>query len=324
MVTVDPIADKPRSIWSSPWLKIALSLGVVALLVNEVNFAELRRILRRADPWWAGLGLLTLLASQVVCVTRWRMLAKPLGLQGSYGAFFGAYFTGLFFNLFGPSTVAGDIARTLFLAGTEQRRSLALVSVLAERGIGLITLVWIATIALVLQPQLPLPWFIRYGALTVAPLTILAWFWLPQLAVTLFPHSERLQRFVTVDLLPYRRDWRLLLRANLASLAFHLLNIGSQVPLVKALGLDVSFGYVFLFVPIVNLVSMVPISFNGIGIREAGYWYFLSRVGVHKSSAVALGILSSATVLITGLFGGLVYLIWQHRKKANGRSEAQS
>lgn len=317
MVTANPVEEetKPRSFWSSPWLKIALSLGVVGLLVHEVNFAKLRHVLRDADPFWAAVGLFTLVLSQVVCVSRWRMLARPLGLQGSYSDFFGAYFTGLFFNLFGPSTVAGDLARTAFLAGSEQRRSLAFVSVLAERGIGLITLVWIATIALVLQPELPLPAYIRYGAMTVAPLTIVGWFWLPQLAVTLFPRSERLQRFVTVDILPYRRDWRLLLRANLASLLFHALNIGSQIPLVKALGISASSSYIFLFVPLVNLASMVPISFNGMGVRELLYRYFLAQVGVPKLVAVALGILSSATVLVTGCFGGLVYVVWQHRKK---------
>src|SRR4029078_2774459 len=124
----------------------------------------------------------------------------------------------------------------------------------------------------------------------------------PQLALMVLPGNKRLQRFVTVDLVPYRRDWRLLLRAILASLAFHALNIGSQVPLARALGIGAPVGYIFLFVPLVNLATMVPISFNGVGVREGLYWYFLSRtgVGVHKTTAVALGILSSATVLIAG------------------------
>ena len=71
-------------------------------------------------------------------------------------------------------------------------------------------------------------------------------------------------------------------------------------------------------VPIVNLAGMVPISISGIGVREAGYLYFLRQIGVHKSSAVALGILSSATVLLNGLIGGLIYLAWQNRRKASG------
>lgn len=326
---VDPAIDsgeRPRHWWSSPWLKLALSVGLIALLVHEVNFAELRGVFSRADVKWVVVGLVTLVASHVVCVLRWQMLARPLGLNARYRDLFGAYFTGAFLNLFGPSTVAGDIARTVFLAGPDGRRSLALVSVLAERGLGMITLVWVIGIAIATQPQYRLPQMVRYGAWLIIPLTVVAWFWLPQLAAALLPGNARIQRLVNVDLVPYRKDWRLLLRANAASLLFHLLNIGSQAPLAWALGLNVPVGFVFLFVPIVNLAGMVPISFSGIGVREAGYWYFLKQIGIHKSSAVALGILSSATVLLNGLFGGIVYVLWQHRKKAaaDGRASAGS
>lgn len=320
---MDPaLKAKLKRCWDSPWWKVALSIGLIGVLVYEQDFRKLSSEFRNVDPYWAALGLLMYVVSQVVCVSRWQMLAKPLGLEARYRDFFGAYFTGLFLNLFGPSTVNGDVARTLFLAGSEQRKSLALVSVLAERGIGLLTLVWVAAIGLAVQPEIRLPAILRYGAWCVAPLTVVGWFVLPTVALRLFPRSERLRRFVEVDLIPYRRDWRLFLRANLASLLFHALNIGSQIPLAWALGINIPAGYVYLFVPIVNVLGMAPISFNGIGIRETGYRYFLSRVGVGKPAAVALGMLSSTTVLASGLIGGLVYVTWQSRKKLAGSSAA--
>lgn len=316
----DALRARLKRLWDSPWWKLGMSVALIGLVFYEVDFVELRQILGQADPFWTATGFAMLLTSQVVCVSRWRMLAEPIGLAGRYSDFFGAYFAGLFLNLFGPSTVAGDVARTFFIAGGEQRKSLALVSVLAERGIGLLTLVWVAAIALVLQPDVKLPWMIRYGAWAIAPLTVIAWFTLPKIGVTLFPRSEKLRNFVEVDLVPYRRDWRLFGRANLASLLFHALNIGSQIPLAKALGINVTAGFVYLFVPIVNVLSMAPVTFNGVGVREWGYWYFLKRVDVSKSQAIALGMLSSTTVLAVGLVGGLIYLIWQNRKKASASS----
>jgi len=56
---------------------------------------------------------------------------------------------------------------------------------------------------------------------------------------------------------------------------------------------------------------MLPVSFSGIGVREGGYRVFLAKVGVSKHAALALGLLSSGVVLLTGISGGLVYLFWK-------------
>jgi len=66
----------------------------------------------------------------------------------------------------------------------------------------------------------------------------------------------------------------------------------------------------------VNVVGMLPVSFSGIGIREGGYWFFLKMVGVDPAGAVALGLLSSVVVLLSGLSGGLVFLFWKNRAAA--------
>jgi hypothetical protein len=94
------------------------------------------------------------------------------------------------------------------------------------------------------------------------------------------------------------------------------MQILTQVLLARALGVDVPWSVFFIFVPVVGIVGMLPVSFSGIGIRESGYWFFLSQIGVDRAAAVALGLLSSGVVLATGLSGGLVFLLWRTRLPA--------
>jgi len=99
---------------------------------------------------------------------------------------------------------------------------------------------------------------------------------------------------------------------------FHLIQIGSQVALARALGLPIDAGFFLVVVPIVNILAMLPVSFSGIGVREAAYLYFLTQLGVERESAIALGLLGSVIVLVTGLSGVPFFLLL----RSGGKVEA--
>jgi glycosyltransferase 2 family protein len=247
----------------------------------------------------------------VVSSVRWTMLARPLGFDEPYSHFFASYFTGMYMNLFAPSTVAGDIGRALFLAGAQKRKALAFTTVIADRGLGFIVLSWIGAFAILVQPWYRLPAPLYYGAWIVPPATLLGWLYLPKLMVRAFSPGNRWRELVERDLAPYWNDFRLLGETSAVACVFHTMQIGTQVLLAWALGLKVPASFFFIFVPVVNIAGMLPISFSGIGIREGGYWFFLAMVGVGRATAVALGLLSSSIVLISGISGGLVFLLWK-------------
>lgn len=308
--------ERLKALYESRWLKIGLSLAMVGVLVHYTDLHEVRAALRTAQPLYLVAAFLSILASHLVCVERWRQLARPLGFDQPWGLFFGSYFTGMFMNLFAPSTVAGDLGRTLFLAGGSGRKSLALTTVVAERGVGFIVLASIGAIAIVLQPQYDVPPLGRLAAWLVIPAFVLGWRFGPALVVRLFSRTGRLRRLIEVDLAPYWHDLPMLGRALTISIVFHILQIYGYVFVAQALGLNVPTGFFFLLAPVVNIVSMAPITFSGVGIREAGMLFFLRQVGVPEASAVAVGILASALTLANGVVGGIVYMLWQMRRKA--------
>ena len=67
--------------------------------------------------------------------------------------------------------------------------------------------------------------------------------------------------------------------------------------------------YLLLFIPLVHILSALPLSLGGVGVREGGYVVFLALIGIGRDEALAFGLLWSALVLGSGLVGGLVLLL---------------
>lgn len=302
----------------SRWLKLLLSAGLLALLFTYIDTGDIRAAIVAADPFWVGAAIAAVLASHALCVERWRVLARPLGFEQSYGTFFGAYFTGMFMNLFAPSTIAGDVGRTLLISGDGGRKGMALASVIAERLVGLVVLVSIGAIAVIAQPQYALPPGARPLAWLVIPGCILGWWLAPRLASAVFPEGNRIRTLIEVDLAPYWSQPRAVLHAAAIAVVYHVLQIGAYVMIARALGLEAPVGFFYVLAPIVNIAGMLPITFGGVGIREAGMLYFLRQVGVPDAGAIAVGLIASGLTLGSGVVGGVVYVIWQSRVKARG------
>lgn len=308
---------------SSPWVKLGLSIGLLTILLAETDLSQLAGAVAQAQPGWVILALAGYIGSQVVSSVRWTMLARPLGFRDSFGRFFGAYFTGMYMNLFAPSTVAGDIGRALFLAGGRQRRALAFTSVLADRGLGFVVLSWIAAVAIVVLPTYDVPLPLYCAAWIIPPATVLGWLMIPRLVTRILAPGNRWRELVERSLAPYWNDYNLLAQTSAVAGLFHSMQIGTQVLLAWALGIRVPLSFFLIFVPVVNILAMLPISFSGIGLREGGYWYFLAQVGVGRAAALALGLLSSAVVLATGVSGGIVFLLWRARMPAATESNRE-
>jgi len=300
----------PQHWWSSWWFKLCLSLVLLTVLLLRTDLSQLSHAFARANPWWVLIATVGYVASQVVACCRWTMLARALGFKERWGHFFWSYFTGMYMNLFAPSTVAGDIGRALFIGG-QKRKALAFTTVIADRGLGFIVLSWIGALAILAQPGYRLPRLLYYAAWVIPPATLLGWMFGPPLAVRVFAPGNRWRKLVDHDLAPYWRDIRLLGETSLVAFVFHTVQIVTQVLLAWGVGIKAPAAFFFIFVPVVNIAGMLPISFSGIGIREYGYMYFLHKIGVARHTAIALGLLSSTVVLVSGLTGGLVFLLWK-------------
>ncbi len=298
---------------SSRWLKAGITLGLLTIVLKS---ADLHSLLAQVLATRIELFLLALagyLFSQVLSAYKWQMLARPLGFNQSLPAFTVYYFVGMYLNLFAPSTVLGDLARALLLTGSGGGVGSALQSVVVDRVSGMAMLLWVSAVGavwLLLFDPTVLPAALCYGTIAAAGLMVIGWWILPHVVAWLGSPRHRLRQFLERALAPYRAQGSAVLgRACGLAFGFHFFQLTLQVLLAHALGLSVPFWYLMLFIPLVHMLSALPLSFGGAGVREGLYVFFLAFMGIGKNEAVAFGLLWTALVFGAGLLGGLVLLV---------------
>jgi hypothetical protein len=120
-----------------------------------------------------------------------------------------------------------------------------------------------------------------------------------------------LQKFVrTIRCYPVHA----LLRALAVSLPFTVGLVAIQYGIARALAVDVPFHLFFLFVPIIAIINTLPISFNGLGMREGVYQFLFVPAGVSSASAIAMSLAFYFLRVAAGLIGGLLYAVKSVRR----------
>jgi uncharacterized membrane protein YbhN (UPF0104 family) len=295
-------------ILSSRWVKVAVSLGLFAFLFHSIEFAVFRQQLAAARLEWVAVAFCGYLCSQILSAYKWQLLARPLGFRLPLRAFIVYYFVGMYLNLFVPSTIAGDVARGLLLATRDGRAPAALQSVVADRVSGLVMLLWVSALGFLLFGPTVLPAVIAYGVIAAAMVAVGGWVIAPRVVPSLFAPGHMLSRVWEKLIQPYHDQAALLGYACALSFGFHWFQLSLQAALAYALNLSIPLWYLMLFIPLVHLMSALPVSFGGIGVRESGNVVFLALIGIGQHEALAFGFLWSALVLGAGVVGGGVLL----------------
>ncbi|WP_202978243.1 lysylphosphatidylglycerol synthase transmembrane domain-containing protein [Mariprofundus erugo] len=290
------------------WLKITLSLLLLGYLGWTLDGAAIAHQLMQVQ-WLPVLAATAcLIVGQLFSAWRWVWLARALGLTVDAARKIQLYFLGMFLSLFLPSIIGGDVARGWLLArGRAGSGWLAAASVVLERlngMVGLLLLISFCMLYLVLPEWWRWSWF---AGLLLFLLLMLAtpkwWPWLQGLSLT--PRWSGWQQLPLASP-QFSRAW---MQSLPLSLLFQGLVVQAHVLLGQAVGLELSwFAYGFM-VCLVALASALPLSFNGFGIREAGYVGFSVWFGGTAEAAGAMAVLWVLVLAVASLPGGIV--LWR-------------
>ncbi|HKI38631.1 MAG TPA: lysylphosphatidylglycerol synthase transmembrane domain-containing protein [Gemmataceae bacterium] len=280
-------------------------LGWLAWRTDWRQVAEAFATLRWA-LWAAALGVYAL--AQLVSAVRWGLLARPLGFHRPAWQYVGFYFIGMFFGLFLPTSVGGDVVRGWYLDGGSGRRRSALFSVFVDRASGLLVLMGVAAVALVLCP-VEVPVWVSRGVWGMLAAGLAGLALLPLLARRVH-RFEAVRRSVEAARLYLRRP-SLLAGTTALSLAVQAGHVAVVWLIGLALGLSVPAGYYAVVVPVVSLLTLLPVSINGVGVREAGMVTLLGMAGVSPGGALSLAFLWFLAFTVASL-GGLGFSLFGH------------
>ncbi|HKD38627.1 MAG TPA: lysylphosphatidylglycerol synthase domain-containing protein, partial [Pirellulales bacterium] len=320
--TQTPQRSNRRGRWMF-WLRAAAGLALVAFLAQRTDWRPVAAAIQamRWQHWFAAAGIY--LASQVVSAWRWAALARPLGFDLPQRQFTRLYFEGMFFSLCLPSSIGGDVVKAYRLAPTAAGRLLAGCTVLADRATGLIGLFVIGLTALTVRSfGLPLAGVLAAGAgiLVAALASVSIGLAILNQFVRLLPRDGRLARLLG-QLMPYHARPEVFRRAIGWGLIVQLFNVLVVVELGAAMGLEIPLVAYFIAVPVVALLTMLPVSVSGVGVREGGLAWMLASYGVSQGIGITLGILWFLVTVAGGLVGGLEYLFGEKQSAISSSDE---
>ena len=319
-------ARTPASLWRFG-IKLLISLGLLAFLLTRTDVQAIWALFQSLRlPIFLGSLLLYILA-QILSSLRWRCLLQAEKINLSFWRLILLYFEGMFFNLMLPTLIGGDIVRGYQVFRLTRQHEASLASILVERLSGYVAMIMIACIALLLAyPFLRDPVVVWLIAASAAGLIgIIAGLLSDQLQALFFRllSSAGLARFHETLHAIYeaiQRYWghkRALLLAVVLSLILQSLGIIIFYLISRSLNFLVPLRYFFLFVPLISIISMLPISVSGIGVREASSVYFFAKVGLDSAGAISLSLLWFAVMALSSGLGGIVFLIGHSQQGAH-------
>ncbi|MFH1578195.1 MAG: lysylphosphatidylglycerol synthase transmembrane domain-containing protein [Candidatus Omnitrophota bacterium] len=298
------------------FVRIAISIGALLFLFKQVDFYKIMQAVENINkPIFVFAFLLALFAS-MLCFFRWRMILLGLGLKISTFLIFRSFCIGYFSNLFFPSTVGGDFSRSIDLGLRTQKPRQVAASVILDRLSGFSALVIIALFALLFVVRIitEVAVFFALGIFFF----LIAGILLVLFNNFLFSKVSRLLRFLGrigkalsnlhYEIYNFRNQKRIILISILYSLVIQLIIPISFYLLSRALGVSLNPMYFFVFVPLVTVISALPVSIAGLGLREASSMYFFTKVGMPGEVALAIALLSFFMLFLIGLSGGLFYV----------------
>ena len=298
-------------------LRVAATVFILTLIMRSINAAQVWQVLKKTRLDYLAAALLLQFSSTAVSAYRWQLIMQNLYFGQNFTFYWRSYFKGMFFNQGLPTSIGGDAIRMLDIANRGFRKRDALYGVMVDRIIGLGALMSLTLLAYLLNPDLlpkqvhrPILLIISTGALGFFSIFFIKYFtWLnrfPKLAF-ISTIAERLHKALSSQ--------RFLL--VVASLLIPILALLGFFATGWALGLRFSLMTYFAIVPPALVLTVVPISVAGWGVREGALVGLFSLIGADKTAVLMMSLLYGLTLIIVSLPGLVTYLKGRHHLKAS-------
>ena len=307
--------------------RFIVSVGLMVWLVTMIDWDEAFHIMKEGSPFYFVLAFLAIQITVATSIWKWRMLIqsseKRLSNDRISPTYLGKlYYIGLFFNNFMLGSVGGDVVRVFYL-GKRTSVASATTSVLFERLTAGFALVGIVLISALFMDQ-SRPYLITLVVLM--GISIVGYIFMKRFvkkanqAETYSPSQGKLGNLmmkakkVIVGIgetaKNYKNEsWQWWGMIMLLSLLFQVGMAWINDLLFRSFGVEVSFLHLLVIITLISVITMIPVSLNGLGVREASYVLFFQSIGVPEGIALSVSLLFFILVTISSLIGGLFWLM---------------
>lgn len=291
-------------------IKLLITIAIFYFLFREIDFIEFSKIIFNSHGGWIVVALLMQLISTYLAAYRWFKISQLLVFKERLSFYVQSYFKGTFFNQVLPSSIGGDAVRIIDLTRKKYDKKDAFYGVFVDRVVGLVGLLVLNLLASL----------IFYGTfesdfsqliIIIALAGIIGFSLLFQLHHLKFlANIKFLNLFVRLaNRLNSLYASRLLLIKHISiSVIVHLFSVLTMYGLSLALGLDLSFQTLLIAVPPVFLLTIVPISLAGWGVREGAMIGIFMLVGADQTKVLAMSVLYGLLLILSALPGSYFWI----------------
>ncbi len=319
-------------------LQVIVTVGLLWFVFHDAEKrAQMLEALRRAKLSWFAAGVVAYFMVEMLGSIRWWILLKVQGMRLTLRCTFGLYMIGVFFNLFLPGSVGGDIVKIFYLVREiGPNKATAMLTVLMDRLIGLLALIAISAVVIVTQYSLlsstPHTSALLYTLIAILVSAIvgigfsfvITGFGLVHKLPPHFPGHEKLVE-LSVAYNLYGRAWAASLGGFVISVIAHLSLFYTFYCAARAFTDVLSFNDITTVMPIINTITSMPISVAGVGVREKLFEDLLYALyAVPKNIGVLTSLMGFMVTVVWGAVGGIIYLCYRpsdHAKLREMREE---
>jgi uncharacterized protein (TIRG00374 family) len=273
-------------------IKATISIILIVAIFYFIDIEVLFNKLLSINKYYIALAFILLTAQYLLSSFKWKIILMVDGINVPFRYLLQNYYIGNFISLFLPSSFGGDIYRIFALKKHSYDVSKNTSSVLFDRITGLFALISISIVS-----------FALFGYFSKNLWLIVAYF-IGVLLFIIITSDYAINKLAAIQHRVIRFPYKILKSFNqyikqpkylfptlLVSFIFQA-NIVFIVSLYcAALNISVQYSYLFIVVPLIYLTEALPISINGLGVREGAFVFFFSQIGVTKESAMAVAIL---------------------------------
>lgn len=290
-----------------------------------MDLARFWTILSSANWILVLLGGILHLGTVPISAARWRSVLGNFGIRTPFVELTRICFIGYFFNLFLPSAIGGDFFRAYYLAQREScGMSTTITSTLVDRTAGFVAMILIGLTFSIIHPisvqgQPLVGILVLLASLLGGGLVVLFHSWTHKKIgrFLLWVGLTRLEKkvdLVSAGLRQLRSSAPAVALVIAASLSIQFLVIVAMWLAAQALSLHAPFQLFLIFIPLINLSVAIPITVNGVGLRESMYYLLFSELGVPVETAVTLSLMNLLIVAMTSIPGGVVYSLYKREE----------
>lgn len=266
--------------------KIGISIALIVLVFSKLDWIQIQKMVDNANPFYFGLAVLLFLLSQYISLFRFEVFIRHIGIRIPLFTNAKLYLVGMFYNFFLPGGVGGDAYKAVLLSKSHKKKLKKVGKVIfLERLLGLVAIGFsLGVLVLLLKTEIHYGWNVLLFFLSMAG-------------------SYLFLKLITQWMHAYKKRIHV---GFLFSLGIQLCQILCILFILKSFQVE---GHYLVYITLFLISSVLSvISFAGLGIREAVFYYGATFFQFNSdiSASVALSF-SLITAFVS--FLGIIYMI---------------